>query len=252
MDTGLAREVAASLDCPPDLLPDAARLFAGLDALGSEPDTLVSAMRGWAADLQGRMFLELGCGFGAPGRALARECGVQVLGVDALSPFIEEARRRADAAGVADRCRYRLDDLRRMLSAEGRFDGVLWMAMGERLGDLRETVRALRRLVKPGGWVVIQQEAPATGTGEPARAVLTTFGDELVRELTVPHWQVREAERARCQAVRTAGEAIAEEDPFRAASVLLYLEQRERETAGQPARESCIWVLRRRESAHAV
>ena len=255
LDSDLAREVAASLDCPPELLPDAARLFAKLDALGSEPETLVSAMRAWSAELKGQMFLELGCGFGAPGRALARECGVQVLGVDAMNPFIDEARRRAEAAGVADRCRYRLDDLRRMLSAEGRFDGVLWMAMGERLGDLRDTVRQLRRLVKPGGWVVIQADAPhANGDGDPtpARTALTAFGDDLARELDVPLWQVREADRARRQALHDAGREIAAEDPFRAAMVMLFLERQEREAAEAEKRETRIWVVRRKGSEHPV
>lgn len=255
IEGGLAREVAQSLDCPLELLPEAARLFSGLDALGSEPEALVSAMRTWAAELDGRMFLELGCGFGAPGRALARDCGVQVLGVDALAEFVDEARRRADAAGVADRCRYRLDDLRRMLSAEGRFDGVLWLAMGNGLGDLRDTVRQLRRLVKPGGWVVIQADAPhVDGQHDAAstRAALTAFGDELARDLSVPHWQVREADRARQQALRAAGETIAAEDPFRAATVMLYLERQQREATEAPKRESCIWVLRRRDHAKAA
>lgn len=251
LDSHLAREVAASLDCPPDLLPDAARLFAGLDALGSEPETLASAMRAWASELEGRMFLELGCGFGAPGRVLARECRIQVLGVDALSEFIDEARRRAEAAGVSDRCRYRLDDLRRMLSAEGRFDGVLWMAMGEGLGDLRDTLRQLRRLVKPGGWVVIQGEVAASEEAA-ARTALGAFGDEMARELTVPHWQVREARRARQQSLRRAGEEIASEDPFRAATVMLYLERLERRLAEAAPNETRIWVLRRRESARAA
>ncbi len=255
MGTALAREVAESLDCPPELLPEAVRLFAGLDALGSEPETLASAMRVWGDELKDKMFLELGCGFGAPGRALARECGVQVLGVDAMSPFIDEARRRADAAGVADRCRYRLDDLRRMLSAEGRFDGVLWLAMGQRLGDLRDTLRQLRRLVKPGGWVVIQHDSRQNdGSNDPSvvRAALTAFGDELAREVSVPHWQVREADRARHRVLREAGESIASEDPFRAAMVMLFLERQERAASEGPKRETTMWVLRRRESAQAA
>jgi len=255
LDSGLAREVAQSLDCPLELLPDARRLFLGLDAIGSEPESLVSAMRSWSAELQGRMFLELGCGFGAPGRALARDCGVQVLGVDALTEFVDEARVRAEAAGVADRCRYRNDDLRRMLSAEGRFDGVIWAAMGQSLGDLRDTVKQLRRLVKPGGWVVMQADTPqAQGQSDPAatRAALTAFGDELAREVSVPHWQVREADRARQQAMRTAGEAIAAEDPFRAATVMLFLERQQREASEAGKRESCIWVLRRKGSTAAV
>lgn len=249
LDSGLAREVAQSLDCPLELLPDARRLFHGLDAIGSEPESLVSAMRTWAGELNGRMFLELGCGFGAPGRALARECGVQVLGVDALTEFVDEARVRAESAGVADRCRYRNDDLRRMLSAEGRFDGVIWAAMGEALGDLRDTVRQLRRLVKPGGWVVIQADAVASqgqSDATASRAALTAFGDELARDVSVPHWQLREADRARQQALRTAGEAIASEDPFRAATVMLFLERQQREASGASKRESSIWVLRRR------
>lgn len=250
MDAHLDQEIADSLGCAPELLPHVPRLFVGLDAIGSEPDSLVSVLRPFAGELAGAMVLEPGCGFGAPGRVLARECGAQVLGVDAFAPFLDEARQRAEQAGVADRCRYRHDDLARMLQAEGRFDGVLWMGMGTRLGDLAATVRSLRRVVRPGGWVILDGDAPERdGQPDPltARAAVTAAGDELMREVAVPPWQCREAARERVTRLRAAGEAMAAEDPFAAASVLLYLERQRGAAEAAAQRHLHIWVLRRRD-----
>ena len=81
----------------------------------------------------------------------------------------------------------------------------------------------------------------------PLRAMLTAQGDELVREVTVPAWQAREAEKARATRLRANAEKLAEADPFQAASVLLYLERRTT-GAARLANESHahLWVLRRK------
>ncbi|MEO7866838.1 MAG: class I SAM-dependent methyltransferase [Candidatus Eisenbacteria bacterium] len=252
MDAQLEQEIASSLDATPELLPLLPALFEGLDDLGSSPDTLITVLRSFAAELKGAHVLDLGCGTGAVSVALAKALDARVLGVDGFAPLLEQARRRATTAGVSDRVTFRCSDLRPMLQAEGRFDAVTWMAMGTLLGDLQETVRQLRRVVRVGGLVMIEHEARAPQGGvmpdvAPLRAMLTAHGDELVREVSVPAWQAREAEMARATRLRTNAEKLAEADPFQAASVLLYLERR---TAGAArlANESHahLWVLRRK------
>lgn len=252
MHTQLEQEIASSLDATPELLPLLPALFEGLDDLGSSPDTLVTVLRSFATELKGSHVLDLGCGTGAVSVALAKELGMRVLGVDGLAPLLEEARRRAAAAGVSDHVTFRSSDLRPMLQAEGRFDAVTWMAMGSLLGDLQETIRQVRRVVRVGGLILLEHEVrAATGGGmpdiAPLRAMLTAHGDEVLREVSVPAWQAREAEKARAVRLRANAEKLAAEDPFQAASVLLYLERR---TTGNArlANESHahLWVLRRR------
>ncbi len=252
MHAQLEQEIASSLEATPDLLPLLPALFEGLDDLGSSPDTLVTVLRSFAAELKGAHVLDLGCGTGAVSVALAKALYARVLGVDGFAPLLEQARRRATEAGVSDRVTFRGGDLRPMLQAEGRFDAVTWMAMGSLLGDLQDTVRQLRRVVRVGGLVMIEHEVRAPHGGvmpdvAPLRAMLTAQGDELVREVTVPAWQAREAEKARATRLRANAEKLAEADPFQAASVLLYLERRTT-GAARLANESHahLWVLRRK------
>lgn len=245
-DETLDREIAASLGLPLKLLPFAGALHSKADALGSSPGTIVSVLRPFAAELKAGQVLDLGSGLGAVGIALAHDLGVRVLGVDAYEPFVEEARLRAAKAGVADRVTFRRDDFRRMLPAEGRFDLVLWTAMGSLLGDLRETVGALRRVVRKGGFVAIEGEAPdANGMADmvAARAALTAHGDEVLREVAVPAWQTREADQALRQGIRNRGEDLASHDPFAAATLMSWLG-----TAEPPQRtgHEHVWLLRKK------
>ena len=252
MDARLEQEIASSLEATTELLPLLPALFEGLDDLGSSPDTLITVLRSFATELKGAHALDLGCGNGAVSVALARDLEMRVLGVDALAPFLDEARRRAVAASVADRTTFRGGDLRHMLQAEGRFDVVTWMAMGELLGDLHETVRQLRRVVRVGGLVVIEHEVRDNAQGAmpdlaPLRASLTAQGDEVLREVSVPAWQAREAEKSRHSQLRANAEKLAAADPFQAASVLLYLERRTAGTARMANHSHPhLWVLRRR------
>jgi cyclopropane-fatty-acyl-phospholipid synthase len=77
--------------------------------------------------------------------------GARVLGISLSEPQVEEARRRADAAGVADRVEFRVADYRE-LGAE-RFDAISSIGMVEHVGEERIDLYAqtLFELLEPGG-----------------------------------------------------------------------------------------------------
>jgi ubiquinone/menaquinone biosynthesis C-methylase UbiE len=77
--------------------------------------------------------------------------------------MIAEARRRAVAEGVADRCRFEAQDLSE-LDAGARFDLVLGVTVLQHILDPRALAEAMSRMTKhlaPGGRMVLLEAAPA-------------------------------------------------------------------------------------------
>ena len=175
MHARTAQEVARSIDATPALLPLVPELLAGLDALGSEPVQVAEFLRDKLE--RGNRVLDLGMGKGAVAVELARELDVRVDGIDAMPAFVEEARAKAEEAGVLERCTFECGDLRSALGREEAYDAVLWVGIGMVFGTFAETVARLRGVVKRGGLIYIDDvERPE------AKSELTLFGDELVLE----------------------------------------------------------------------
>jgi cyclopropane-fatty-acyl-phospholipid synthase len=99
----------------------------------------------------GERLLDIGCGWGSLVIHAAAHHGVQALGVTLSEPQAELARRRVDAAGLADRVEVRVLDYRQV--EEEPFDKVASVGMYEHVGrsQFATYVAAVRRLLRPGG-----------------------------------------------------------------------------------------------------
>ena len=89
--------------------------------------------------------------------------GATVTGVDISPTMIDEARRRAVAEGVADRCRFEVNG-HRALDVEGEFDLVLGVTVLQHILDppaLRAALMGMSARVAPGGRMVLLEAAPA-------------------------------------------------------------------------------------------
>jgi cyclopropane-fatty-acyl-phospholipid synthase len=95
--------------------------------------------------------LDVGCGWGSMAIHAAKRHGARVLGVTLSEPQVQEARRRAQEAGVADRVEFRVADYRE-LSGE-TFDAICSIGMVEHVGEERIDlyIRTLHGLLRPGG-----------------------------------------------------------------------------------------------------
>ena len=116
----------------------------------------------------GDRLLDVGCGWGSfPIHAAARH-GASVVGITLSEPQAEVGRRRAAAAGVADRVDIRVLDYREL--AGERFDAVASIGMVEHVGDERIDAYAerLAGLVKPGGRLLNHGIARLRHTDPPA------------------------------------------------------------------------------------
>jgi SAM-dependent methyltransferase len=98
--------------------------------------------------------LDVGCGAGHAVVELARR-GFEPVGLDLSESMIERARRNAEHAGVADRCRFEVGALEERWRDLGDLDGILTMGA---LGYFDEPLGALtifRDLLRPGGVAVV-------------------------------------------------------------------------------------------------
>lgn len=113
----------------------------------------------------GKRILDIGCGTGNVSLACA-ELGAQVVGIDIDSDMLEVAREKAKAMGVEDRVQLLELGVAEMAGRQmGEFDAaVACLTFSELTPDERSyTLSAVRELIKPGGMMVIADEALPDG-----------------------------------------------------------------------------------------
>ena len=98
-------------------------------------DAQVAKKRHIAAKLNleqpGLKILDIGSGWGGLALDLARDAGAEVTGITLSTEQLDLARRRAQAAGLSDRCRFELMDYR---AVKGPFDRIVSVGMFEHVG----------------------------------------------------------------------------------------------------------------------
>ena len=90
--------------------------------------------------IQGRTVIDIGCGPGHYGVALAAQGASRVLGVDFAPGMIEIARKRAESAGVTDRCTFTLGDFLDV-SGDEKFDYAIVMGFMDYIEDAGALMR---------------------------------------------------------------------------------------------------------------
>lgn len=119
------------------------------------------ALHRWLRVKPGSSVLDVGCGVGRWSRRLAAR-GAHVTGIDLSPTMVAEARRRAAAEGVGDRCWFDAQDLSR-LDAGAKFDLVLGVTVLQHILDPEALAAAVSRMTShlaPGGRMVLLEAAP--------------------------------------------------------------------------------------------
>jgi len=118
--------------------------------------TLMEDRLGRALDLpRAALVLDAGCGRGAVALRMATTFGLRVEGVDILPGDIRRARRKAARRGTPDRTRFQVMDYRRLRFPDGHFDGAYTMETLVHAADSAAVLGELRRVLKPGGRLVL-------------------------------------------------------------------------------------------------
>ena len=225
-----------------ELGPSAEQVVAALESVGVEPDSTV---------------LDLACGKGAVAVALAEQLGVRVEGIDAFQPFLQAARALATERGVSHRCRFEQGDIRNLLGQEEQCDVALLLSVGPVLGDYEQTIAGLRRLVRAGGYIVIEDGFLADGVAHLPLAEgyaghsetlrqLTACGDVIAQEVICPTEQARSVNQRNTDLIRQRASVVRASHAAFEQLIDEYVARQERETQILGTDVLCaIWVLRR-------
>ena len=126
--------------------------------------------------------LDVGSGLGGPARYFARRFGCRVSGIDLTAEFCEVARHLTSrlGLGLGERVSFEPGDALSMPFDDAAFDGAYSMNVSMNIADKRALYREVRRVLKPGGWLVLSEVVRGPG-GEPdypqpwARTAATSF-----------------------------------------------------------------------------
>lgn len=132
------------------------------------------ALEPWLKAAPGFRVLDVGCGVGRWSRLLASR-GACVTGVDLSPTMIAEAERRAAASGLANRCRFIVQDSAD-LEIAGPFDLILCVTMLQHMldgGALRCALRRMAHHLAPQGRLVVLEAAPARAASRCNTSVFT-------------------------------------------------------------------------------
>lgn len=102
--------------------------------------------------------LDVGCGAGATPSYLAKEVGCRVVAVDLREGMIARAEERARRDGVEEQIEFQVADARDLPFDDGLFDAVLCESVATFIEEKEQVVRELARVVKPGGYVGLNEE----------------------------------------------------------------------------------------------
>jgi SAM-dependent methyltransferase len=123
--------------------------------LQDQATTLVELLHSDTAYPAGSTVLEAGCGVGAQTVTLARNSPqARITSIDIAETSLVQARRAVQAAGIGD-VTFRQADIFNLPFAEASFDHVFVCFVLEHVPRPVEALRALMRVLKPGGSMTV-------------------------------------------------------------------------------------------------
>ncbi|WP_180995232.1 class I SAM-dependent methyltransferase [Raoultibacter timonensis] len=156
MDTKTEQNLAASMTADTTvIIPYLAYLLQDFWELGSSPDDMVELLADHVPAGERQRALDLGCGKGAVAIALAKRLAMRVKGIDAIPEFIGQARSAAIREGVSDRCSFEIGDITVRVLSETGYDCTVYGAVGPVLGEPEAMLAALRKTLRSGGHLLL-------------------------------------------------------------------------------------------------
>lgn len=137
--------------------------------------------------------LDVGSGLGGPSRYLAWRYGCRVSGVDLTAEFVRVAEMLTQITGLVGRTDYQQGNALDLPFDDRSFDVVWSQNAAMNISDRDRLYREMRRVLKPGGKLALQEVAAGPG-GEPHHPV------QWAREPSISFLLTPEVTRAKLEA----------------------------------------------------
>lgn len=248
--------VAYALEVDPDLLPYIPELLADFESLGSQPGHVIEVLQPLELS-PGSRVMDLGCGKGAVALAIARAFGCRVDGIDLFAPFVAHCQDQADAAGVAHLCTFHHGDIQALAGSFPPADVATYLALGDTLGPLADTMGVIRQYVRPGGCLLIGEDYSEEGasTDLPGYADMGTYaqtaqqlqlhGDSIIHVAT-EHADLHAAYAQELAHIRRRASELEARRPALAAKLAAFVTSQEQAYNHMEEHlNSAMWLLRR-------
>lgn len=109
------------------------------------------------------LILDIGSGIGGPARYFASRFGCRVTGIDLTPEFCDVARHLTRLLNLEEKVRFERGDALAMPFADASFDGAYSMNVSMNIADKGAFYREIRRVLKPGGWLLLSEVAKGDG-----------------------------------------------------------------------------------------
>ena len=162
MEVNIIKEIEEKLACSlsaetTELLPFLPYLLQDFWELGSDPEVMCGLIQKHVDLSPETRVLDLACGKGAISVKIAERLQAKVKGIDILPEFIEYAVRKASEYNATDLCEFIIGDINEAIDHEKDYDIVIFGAAGIVLGNPAEMLRKLKSVIKPGGYILIDE-----------------------------------------------------------------------------------------------